>query len=169
MRAMRVVVIAASALANTVGAQSSPTAGWPLDSGSKVRVVSIALGRGYRTGSLQSSTADSLVIRGQDVGSFSVATQRIDKLEVSSGTHTRKVKGALFGFVIGALGGAAIGAATYKPKKCPGVPGWCNEIFGQGFSTAFGAMLGAIPGTLMGLIVGSSPTDTWVPVKLPDR
>ncbi len=163
---LRVLAICAVGLANTALAQSGSMAGWPVDSGSIVRVSASTVGPELRRGTLVSTTPDSLVIAPKDQRAFSVRTANISKLEVMRGTHTAKAKYALVGLLIGVAGGAALGASTYS-DSC-GQAEFCLD-FGRGFAAASGAVLLGAVGALIGTINGASPKETWVPVPLPSR
>lgn len=145
-------------------AQTTPVAAWPLDSGSRVMVFSSALGPRFVAGRVVSTSTDTLQFQPvKKPGALAVATPKIAKLYVASGTHTQKAKYALVGGLLGAAVGAAVGAATYKPVKCES---WCFD-FGRGFPTAGGGILGLIAGSITGAIVGSNPTDRWVEITVP--
>jgi hypothetical protein len=145
--------------------QAPPSAEWPVAAGSRVKILSPVLGERAQTGNVVSAAADTLVFRqARDAASVAIATPNIVKIEVSRGTHTRKAKGALLGFLIGAAAGAAIGAAAYKkPKPC----GFCFLQDTRAFDTTLGGVLGGVIGTGIGVIVGARQTDTWVPVAVP--
>lgn len=170
MRTLALVAIWMLLLVKTATAQGSPTVAWPIDSGSKVRVLSSALGPHFRTGILESATTDFVRIRPQTAEPVTLATQDIKRLDVSRGTYTRKAAGALLGLTLGALGGALLAAATYSPPRCDSNTNvWCFEFFDRGASAMLGGALGGLLGTITGLIIGASPKDNWVPVTMPAR
>jgi hypothetical protein len=112
-------------------------------------------------------TRDTLVLRqGASTTSRSVATSDITALEVSRGRYQHKAKGALWGLLIGAGGGAVAGYLSYsKPNPC--VDFSCiGDIFGPSSresDAVLGGVLGGIVGTLVGTLVGMHATDAWVP------
>lgn len=168
MRKLRTCIIVVGLVPGLAAAQNAPGAEWPLDSGSKVRITSPAFGLSPRVGLLVSTAADTLFVRhAKKDSTMAIAVPNIARLEVSRGTHTRKAKGALIGLLIGGVAGAVIGAASYSPASC-NADTWCFD-FGPEFGTTVLGVLGAGVGTLIGAIVGSSPTDTWVPVTIPAR
>jgi hypothetical protein len=100
-----------------------------------------------------------------EIGSRSLAISDINRMDVAEGTHTRKLKGAGWGFLIGGGLAAGIAAATWrKPKPCDQL--FCNFDFGRGGDAAFAGVLGGVAGLIVGALVGSRATDSWVPVRL---
>ena len=167
---MRVVALLLCVVARAATAQSptetSSITEWPIAAGSRVRIASPVLGKTPLTGNVVSATADTLVFRpAKDTVGRSIATPTIARIEVASGKHTQKLKGALLGLFLGAGAGAIVGAATYAPSKCTG---FCMDL-GRGFDAAVAGTLGGIAGTVVGLIVGSHERDTWIPVAVPAR
>ena len=145
-------------------AQSTPSGSWPVAAGSRVRILSPALGDQAQTGSVVSATSDTLVfLPHKTSNSTAVSTPNIVRLDVSSGTHTNKLKGALLGFALGAGVGAIIGSATYKP--CSN----CFDMFGRGGNIAVGSFAGSMIGLSGGWVIGSRASDSWVPVAVPVR
>ncbi len=165
MRFIRVLCSAVLVAPAMAAAQVAPAPEWPIASGARVRILSPALGDQKQTGSVLSATADTLVFLPAKLStSTPISTPNIVALDVARGTHSRKLIGALLGFVIGTGGGAAIGYATYKRPSCQT---FCLDILGRGGNTAIGAVLGAVTGAVAGTIAGSGQTDTWVPVAVP--
>ena len=148
----------------TVTAQSRSTQ-WPLDSGSRVRIQGPIFSDKAREGTVLRTDGDTLRFRPwrDTVSSSAVGLHDITRLDVHQGTHSRKLKGALIGFAL--VGGitAAIKAATWKQPPGLGLD------FGRGGDAAFDGFFAGIAGGVVGLLVGASETDTWVPVKLPNR
>jgi hypothetical protein len=166
MRVLLLLVVCALP-GTAAGAQSMQGVAWPVAAGSRVRVVSPAVGDREQTGRVVLATADSLVFEpaANDIA-FRIPTSSILKLQVSQGTHTRRAKGALYGFLIGAGTGAILGAAAYKKSDCSEI---CIFPDSRGFDAAVvGTALGLV-GTVVGAIAGSHAVDTWVPVALPGR
>ena len=129
--------------------------------------MAVGIGDRVRTGTLLSTSPDSMVIQEPKNVAFSVATKDVLRLEVVRGQQTHKLKGTVIGFLSGAALGALLGAATYKPSKCPGAT-WCLD-FGEEFNVAGGAVVGAGAGTLIGLMIGAAPRDKWATVAVPSR
>ena len=170
MRFNRILSAGALILPGMIGAQT-PSPEWPIATGSRVRILSPVLGDQRQTGIVAASTTDTLVFRpaARDANPIAIATPNIARIEVASGTHSRKAKGALVGFLVGAGAGALIGAAAYKkPKPCAG---FCISPFedSRGVDAAAGGILGGIVGAIAGAIIGSRPTESWVPVAVPRR
>lgn len=138
-----------------------------VDAGSRVRIAAPVFGPKKQVGTVVSLTRDTLVLRpGASTSLLPVATSDITALEVSSGKHTNKAKGALWGLLIGAGSGAILGYALYKKPTCDNQVFGCLYIFGpdsRGSNTAFSAVGGAIFGVLAGTLFGTRATETWVP------
>jgi hypothetical protein len=138
-----------------------------VDAGSRVRIAAPVFGPERQVGTVVSLTRDTLVLRhGASTAFRPVATSEITGLEVSSGTHTRKAKGALWGLLIGAGSGAILGYAFYKEPKCQDEGFGCIVIIGPDSKTsnaAFSAVGGGIVGALAGTLFGMHATETWVP------
>ena len=138
----------------------------PVDAGSRVRIAAPVFGSEKRVGTVVSLTHDTLVLRqGANTAFQPVATSEITALEVSSGTHTRKAKGALWGLVIGAGSGGILGYTLYKEPKCQGFN--CIALIAAPRSKASNAAFSAVGGGLLGILVGTlfgmSATETWAP------
>jgi hypothetical protein len=140
---------------------------WPIATDSRVRIFSPMLPEKKETGIFVSATNDSIVFRpANEIGNRSLAVSAINRMEVANGTHTRRLKGAGWGFLIGGGLAAGITAATWKKQKaCDQL--FCNWDFGRGGDSAFAGVLGGVVGLVAGALVGSRATDTWVPVRLP--
>lgn len=153
--------------ANIAVGQTTAVAEWPLDSGSKVRVLAATLGPHFRSGTLVSTSEESILIATGKNGDLTVPTDKITMIAVARGTHTSKAKYMFAGLVLGGLAGALVGAASYSPTKCT-TGEWCFDM-GQEFSVAAGAILFGGAGAVVGLIAGASPKDNWISVPLPAR
>ena len=161
---IRTLCTAALLMPTLALAQNTPNGSWPVAAGSRVRILSPVFGDRAQTGSVISATSDTLVFMpAKTSNSTAISTPNIVRLDVSSGTHSNKLKGALLGLVLGAGVGAAIGSATYKP--CSN----CFDILGRGGAIAAGSVVGGLVGTTGGMIIGSRQSDTWVPVPVPGR
>ena len=138
-----------------------------VDTGSRVRIAAPVFGPKKQVGTVVSLTRDTLVLRqGASTSLQSVAKSDITALEVSSGNHTHKAKGALWGLLIGAGGGAILGYAFYKAPTCQSQVFGCITLFGpdsKGSNAAFSAVAGGVFGILAGTLFGMRATETWVP------
>jgi hypothetical protein len=133
-----------------------------VDSGSRVRVAAPVFGRRKQVGTVVSLTRDTLLLReGADPIFQPVATSEITALDVASGTHTRKGKGALLGFVLGAGIAGGISAMSWQKTS--------DFDFGRAGDAAFYAVPGGLIGAVVGMLAGAQQTETWVPVNLPRR
>jgi hypothetical protein len=164
MRIIEMVLGVALLAPSAARAQVAPAPQWPVPAGSRVRIMSAVLGDQRQTGTVVSAGADTLVFRpARDASAITVPTPNIVKMEIVTGTHTRKMKGGLLGMLIGAVAGAALGAAAYKD---PG-PCFCILPDTRSFDAALGGFLLGVVGTGVGVIVGARHTDTWTPVAVP--
>jgi hypothetical protein len=164
MRFIRTLYTAALMVPTLALAQSTPSGSWPIAAGSRVRILSPVLGDQAQTGSVVSATSDTLVfLPHKTSNSTPIGTPNIVRLDVSTGTHSNKLKGALLGFALGAGVGAVIGSATYHPCNN------CFDILGRGGNIAAGSVVGALIGTAGGMVIGSRPSDSWVTVPVPRR
>jgi hypothetical protein len=170
MRFILIVSAAALLVPSLSVGQGASVPDWPLTPGLRVRVLSAVLGDKQQTGSVVSATSDTLVfLPVKQSASTALSTPNIARIEVVTGTHTNKLKGALLGLFAGAAAGAIYGAASYTPPKCDATTSWCLDIFGRQGNTVAGGVLGSLLGILTGTIVGSRESDTWVPVAVPAR
>lgn len=164
------VVFALALVAPALPAQSSLIPAWPVASGTRVRVLSPMLGDKKQVGLVVSATRDTLSFHPEKRPAYTaISTSDIRQLEISQGTHTRRLKGALFGFLVGAAGGGAlgpaIGAATHV--KCDSsVPGPCTN-WTRSWDALYGAISGGVLGAIVGALAGGRAVDTWVPVAVP--
>jgi hypothetical protein len=138
-----------------------------VDTGSRVRIAAPVFGSKQQVGTVVSLTRDTLVLRqGASTAFQSVATSDITALEVSSGTHTSKAKGAVWGLLIGAGSGAILGYTLYKEPKCDNQGLGCIVLFApdtKASNAAFSAVAGGVVGILAGTLFGMRATETWVP------
>jgi outer membrane lipoprotein SlyB len=151
-------ILAASAAA------AQPIPDWPIEPGSRVRILSPVLGNRGATGSVVSATPDTLVFRAaKESTSTTIATPNIVSIEVARGTHTNTARFTIAGFLLGAMMGTAIGAATHHS------PSYNSLDFSQQAAAFGGGLIGGVAGALVGASIGKRPSDTWVPVTLPGR
>ena len=169
MRMLRVMAICAVVIAKGAFAQADSVVSWPVDSGSLVRVKAASLGPTFRRGTLTSTTTDSITLEPSRAGRFSVGLDQITSLQVLQESHTEKAKYTLIGLLVGAAGGAILGAATYAPGKCDPSAIICIDVFDRGSTAAMGAVLLGAVGGLVGLMAGASPKETWASVPLPAK
>lgn len=149
------------------GAQTTTVREWPVAAGSRARVVSPALGSEPQTGRVVAARADTLEFRpSAEAVTVTIPAANIMTMQVAAGTHTRKAKGMLLGFVVGAGTGAILSAASYHKDNCAD---FCILPDSRAFEATLGGALLGIVGSVVGLLVGAHAVDTWVPVALPGR
>ena len=164
MKIFALIIVGLFVTADAVVAQS--TASWPPPAGIRVRVESQVLGAQKHTGTLVSANADSIVLRPVQLSnSIGLPTTSVSRMEVVTGTHTRRVKGMLMGLALAGGTGFALAAATWKkPKDC------CFVMdFGRWGDAAFIGGFTGILGALGGFIAGSFATETWQAVDVPRK
>jgi hypothetical protein len=171
MKIAALALVGCASLPRLVAAQTDTTVHWPIAIGTRVRVLSPALGNTDEIGTALAIDADTLVFhREASSTNDTLSTFAIKRLDVSTGRHTWKAKGALIGFAIGVVGGAALGYATYSKPSCTisttSQIGGCFGDFGRAGEARFdGAILGLLlAGT--GAVFGAIGADTWTPVKI---
>ena len=156
------LMFVAVATAPSFAAAQSTASAWPPAVGSRVRLTAVALGGKRETGILVSANKDSVSFRPASLdNSVSFRTADVTHLEVSQGTHTRKAKGALLGFlIVGGITGGLVAATWDKDHT-----GFID--FGRwGDAAIVGGELGLL-GALVGTIVGSRATESWHTVSVP--
>ena len=164
MKTFALIIAGLIVTADAVVAQS--VASWPPPAGIRVRVESQFLGAEKHTGTLVSANADSIVLRPvQFSNSIGLPTPAVSRIEVMTGTHTRRLKGTLLGLAVAGGAGMLIAAATWeKPKDC------CFVMdFGRWGDAAFVGGFTGILGALGGFIAGSFATETWQTVDVPRK
>ena len=164
MKTFALIIVGLFVTADAVIAQS--TASWPPPAGIRVRVESQVLGAQKHTGTLVSANADSIVLRPVQLSnSIGLPTTAVSRMEVVTGTHTRRIKGTLIGLALAGGTGFALAAATWKkPKECM----FCMD-FGRWGDAAFVGGFTGILGALGGFIAGSFATETWQAVDVPRK
>lgn len=156
------ILVALGLVPMGVAMAQSVSAQWPLDSGSRVRIQSPIFSDKTQHGTVLSTRADTLHFLTEGVTANSaVVLHDITSIDVLQGTHSRKRKGALLGFALGAGIAAGVQAATWKKTN--------GFDFGRGGDAAFMALPGGVVGAVVGMLVGAQKTDSWVPVRLPRR
>ncbi len=151
--------------------QMAPPEQPQVDAGSRVRIAAPVFGSRKQVGTIVSVTRDTLVLRhGASLTTQSLATSDITALEVSSGTHSRKAKGALWGMFLGAGTGAVLGYALYEPPKCQTDGFGCFALDigpdSKGTNAVASGVLGGVLGALVGALFGAKSVDSWVPATL---
>lgn len=169
MRRSWILALCATLAPKAILAQAAEAGQWPLDSGTRIRVQAASLGPTFRRATLRSTTRDSISLEPPHAAAFSIGLDEIKTLQVLRESHTAKAKYTTIGLLVGAAGGAILGAITYSPTKCDPSVSFCVDVFDQGSSAAMGAVLLGAAGGLVGLIAGASPKETWVPVTVPTR
>ena len=162
MKTFALIIVGLVVTTDAVVAQSA--AGWPPPAGIRVRVESQTLGAQKHTGTLISANADSIVLRPVQLSNtIGLPTPAVSRMEIVTGTHTRRLKGTLIGLAVAGGAGFAISAATYKkPKACF----MCMD-FGRYGDAAFIGSFTGILGAVGGFIAGSFATETWQTVDVP--
>ena len=171
MRYVSMLYAIALAAPSLAAAQTSSGPEWPVQAGSRVRILSPVLGDERQTVTVVSSTSDALVYRqNSQAAPQTLSSGAIARMEISTGTRAHKAKGALIGLLAGAAVGGIIGYATWQRPTCkdPNNSFGCIAIdFGRGGDAAFAGGFGGILGTIVGALVGIHSTDIWVPVTVP--
>lgn len=140
----------------------SGSAQWPLDSGSRVRIHSPVFSDNTQQGTVMRTKEDTLLFRPwRGTASTTVGLRDITRLDVFQGTHTRKARGAIIGFLVAGGIAAGVTAATWKKTA--------SFDFGRGGDAAFVGVPVGLLGAVVGMLIGAQETDTWVPVRLPNR
>ena len=169
MSVARILIVASLCTPLIASAQSAAIMEWPVAAGTHVRIESPVLGGGLQKGNVAAATADTLVFQpaARDAGPIPIATPNIARLEVVTGKHTQKAKGAFIGFLVGAGAGAILGAATYqKSSACADI---CLVPDSRSFDASVGALVLGSVGAIVGTVMGAHPTETWTPVAIPRR
>jgi hypothetical protein len=143
---------------------------WPVAAGSRVRVVTPAFGK--EEGTAVSVTQDALILRATgDTAYQPIPLAQVTKLDVSTGTYSRKGTFAGIGLLIGAGAGAIAGAASYPKPTCDRRTQICfDKLVGPGSrraSAVVGGLLLGLIGAAVGAFVGADPIDKWAPVAVP--
>jgi hypothetical protein len=163
---VRILCIAAVVIPLPLAGQAVPIPDWPIAAGSRVRILSPALGDRQQIGNVVSATSDTLVfLPVKQSASTAIATPNIIRIDVSKGKHTQMAKGAFIGFLLfgGAL--AFMTNATYD-SGCHPECLWVTTRRGE---TEAAGVLGGLLGAFAGAAIGGRQTDTWVPVAVPVR
>ena len=133
----------------------------PVAAGTRVRVTAPNFGLEKRVATVTATRADSIVISFKGA-QRTIALRDVSSLEVSAGKRMRVVPYALLGLGVGAIGGFALGYASYD-----GGSFLSNSPSDEG--TWVGATLGVV-GLFTGAIAGVFHRgDHWVTTQPPVR
>jgi hypothetical protein len=117
--------------------------------GTRIRVTPLESSAPYLIGTVVGQAGDTLIVLSEPRDTVRVTLATLDFLEVSGGRHAHVGRGMGLGFVVGAAGGAAIGAAAIDAE-------W------RGVGALLGAGVGGLGGLLLGAAVGSAVlTERW--------
>jgi hypothetical protein len=133
-----------------------------LQAGARARILGPTTDSQYTLIKVASATPDSLHYRLDHVfETKSLAWQQISKMDASVGSHRHVRRDAGIGFLMGLLGGAAIGDLSVK--------GGNSEANGlKALATVAGGLtLGAFGGVAGAVLGFAQRTENWVPVTLP--
>ena len=137
-----------------------------LAAGTRVRVTAPAADLKNHVTIVSEVRGDSVTV-GVRGGSRTVAVSDITSLQVSTGQRRRVLVDAMLGFGIGAVTGAALGAASYE--ECEDW-GCFLAPRNRGAAAAEGAVILGAAGVVTGAIVGLfHRTDIWERRTLPVR
>jgi hypothetical protein len=130
-----------------------------LQAGARARILGPTAGSKYELITVASASPDSLRYSlDRSLATKSLAWQQIGKMDASIGRHTNVWRGAGIGFLVGLLGGAALGASTAS-----GQDGW-----NAGPTAVLGGLLGGFYGGFGGAVLGFAwRSENWMPVTLP--
>ncbi len=132
-----------------------------LQSGVRVRIVTPKLDRQSQLARVVEASDDSVVFRSEAYPiTRRLALADVDSLSVSAGQKKSTARYGLYGFVAGALSGAALGAAQYSSCEM-----WFCASRGKhvGFSSMF---MGAVGGGIGALIGHHRQAESWKNITL---
>ena len=159
MRFPIAAAIVAMAIPGAAVSQNTSVDASALQIGARARILESPRDRRYTLIIVGSESRDSLrfnVFGSSDTKSL--AWQQLSKMDASIGSHRNVARGLGLGFLVGALGGAILGAVSSGGAQDFG-PGGLAALLG-----AMGGVLGAAGGAAIGY---EWRTETWVPVNLP--
>lgn len=131
--------------------------------GTRVRIATVnsdfAIGTRRAIGVVHARTADSMTVAWEGGLSSTLTNAEISRIDVSAGPQPFVLRGMGFGFLGGAVVGAAIGAATYEQS---------NFLdFGIGVEMAGNAIVFGALGTVLGGVAGGvGRREGWSRVRL---
>ena len=127
--------------------------------GTEARMIAVSGSKDYIRMRVVAATRDSLRYQlNADAAPQSLPWQRIDRFDVTRGTHSNFFPG----LGIGLLSGVAIGALIGS-QSASGNDGYTPTAVGV-FGAISGGVLGGIAGGAVGLL---ARTQTWIPVYIP--
>ena len=157
-----------TALPHAVAAQPFPTELLP-PPGARIRVLTLSGDR--LAGKLSTAVGDTLMLTvsdkfGRRLMQHPVPTDHVRELSVSRGR--RRGRGALYGFGVGLVGGAAVGAGlgvltSTERQGCD----FCTKEVGAFFGAISGAVLGAPLGAVVGALRGPERWERRWPMTPP--
>jgi hypothetical protein len=133
-----------------------------LQAGARARILAPAASSKYELITVASARPDSLRYSlDPSRATSSLAWQQISKMDASIPRHTNVGRAAGIGFLVGLIGGAALGGTT---SGCCGKEG--RQL--RAVATVANGVLGGALGGIVGAVIGASQrTEDWVPVILP--
>jgi hypothetical protein len=133
-----------------------------LHPGARARILAPTTDSEYTLITVISASPDSLRYSLEpSLDTKSLAWQQISKMEANVGSHRHVGRGAGIGFLVGLIGGAALGARASK-----GSGREADQL--RGLAAVVNGLLGGALGAFGGAIIGSMQrTEGWVPVILP--
>ncbi len=162
MRLALAVAFVLIVLPATAKGQSVRIDALSLQAGARARILGPTTDSQYTLIKVASATPDSLHYRLDHVfETRAVAWQQISKMDASVGSHRHVRRDAGIGFLVGLLGGAALGDLSVK--------GGNREANGlKALATVAGGLtLGAFGGVGGAVLGFAKRTENWVPVTLP--
>jgi hypothetical protein len=165
MRIVSVLLTVAVFVPAASGAQTDATVSWPVPNGARVRILSPSLGDKKEIATVVRTAPDTLFFRQSPQGDTrALSTAMITAIDVADGKRSRKMKGAVVGFLAGAALGGIVGNVVGKEaENCD----YCFNPSSRGELTLIVAGLGGALGAGVGAVVGRRQTDIWVPVAIP--
>ena len=151
------IVLPAAAKGQSVGIDALS-----LHAGARARILAPTPDSKYTLITVTSASSDSLrYTLESSLDTKSLAWQQIRKMDVTTGSHSHVARDAGIGFLIGLIGGAALGARASK-----GSGREADQL--RGLAAVVNGLLGGAIGGLGGAVIGSRQrTEDWVPVILP--
>jgi hypothetical protein len=165
MRVALATAFALIVLPATASSQGVRIDALSLQSGARARILAPTVGSRYELITVASASPDSLRYSlDQSLATKSLAWQQISKMDASMGRQEHTWRGAGIGFLVGLIGGAALGAkqTSYRGNETRDY----NELRVLGI-VAVGLLGGALGGFGGAVIGHAQRTEDWVPVTLP--
>lgn len=134
----------------------------PLEPGARVRITAPDH-RPVTVGNLVRITGDTAAIVDANGTLTTVVLGPSRRLELSLGRRRQVGRGAGTGFLLGAVAGAALGAASWKP--CEPNAFLCLQPENRGQAAVLGGVLLGVPGLVVGALAGSARRERWERVR----